>query len=826
MLLMLLMMLLPAGRAQPSLRSLPHSSCSISCARVLDLVVVEMDLASTAAARLAEIRARDRERTRIAIERAEAAARLADDGSGATDAYSRHAAAIRARIDAGEPLTDLIESGLDALQLAATAADVELLRTIVQRGQRFDINRASAIGGLTALHLACSSPTASDDEALEMAEALIDNGADSERQTRDSMWSGSGEALDAAAIAVYSSGGRTALHLVAERGHVRVCRMLVEKAHAEWLVWDNDGMSPAQLALLSGHTAVWEYLSQLESEASVTKQQVHSLEQAALLGRQAQAQADSMAARERLAHSLEQLRRKRISRRRRAEKERLARETLAIVQREFDWQGLDKVAPKDMLDPQFYAAIEKLRTEQDDSALRALLYRPVGTVHRAEEHEHEHAAGVPCPLDINGFRMFTSEFCERLIAALDRFNAFAAASPHLTPPRRSGSKYGVVLNSIGFRDMFDRILHDYIQPLARLAYPELRTAPLETQHTFLVRYAVGLEVRQHTHADDSNLTVNICLGRDGFAGGRLFFYGLQGPDTPRPPTYPEPGIEPQPLFWLQHKVHHGVFHLGRQYHGAEELTHGERVNLIMWCRQAHDTRMQAAIERGLQTEEAANPSTGGDDERRVTSREAMSPSELEAEARKEAKSAAAAAAAAARPPPSWQPIADAVQQGLSDSAILERVHEWLHAAGASQSTDDEAPSSWLCSTDSRGRTILHFLVIASDRSEALSAILEHRGVDVDLLDNDGLSCVHYAAVANDAESLARLLPHTRNVDLPCSKNVRTRLVEIQVAGRTALHLALLQSPPAFECARLLLQAGSNPQLEDSQGHKPRIELLQ
>jgi hypothetical protein len=27
--------------------------------------------------------------------------------------------------------------------------------------------------------------------------------------------------------------------------------------------------------------------------------------------------------------------------------------------------------------------------------------------------------------------------------------------------------------------------------------------------------------------DDSDLTVNVCLGKEGFTGGRLFFYGLR-----------------------------------------------------------------------------------------------------------------------------------------------------------------------------------------------------------------------------------------------------------------------------------------------------------
>ena len=75
------------------------------------------------------------------------------------------------------------------------------------------------------------------------------------------------------------------------------------------------------------------------------------------------------------------------------------------------------------------------------------------------------------------------------------------------------------------------------------------------------------------HHDASEVTLNVCLGRDGFEGGGLRFCGRFGGAAHR-----------RELCVLRHAKGRAVLHLGRQRHGADALTAGSRVNLIVWAR--------------------------------------------------------------------------------------------------------------------------------------------------------------------------------------------------------------------------------------------------
>ena len=66
------------------------------------------------------------------------------------------------------------------------------------------------------------------------------------------------------------------------------------------------------------------------------------------------------------------------------------------------------------------------------------------------------------------------------------------------------------------------------------------------------------------------VTFNICLGRD-FEGAGLTFCGYMGQAEHRHFSYRH-----------QHVKGHAIVHLGRRRHGADDITRGERLNLIVW----------------------------------------------------------------------------------------------------------------------------------------------------------------------------------------------------------------------------------------------------
>ena len=67
-----------------------------------------------------------------------------------------------------------------------------------------------------------------------------------------------------------------------------------------------------------------------------------------------------------------------------------------------------------------------------------------------------------------------------------------------------------------------------------------------------------------------DVTFNICLGLD-FDGAGLQFCGLMGASNHRKHTYT-----------YKHVKGTCVCHLGRKRHGADDITTGERLNLILW----------------------------------------------------------------------------------------------------------------------------------------------------------------------------------------------------------------------------------------------------
>mmetsp|Transcript_54422 Transcript_54422/g.100559 ORF Transcript_54422/g.100559 Transcript_54422/m.100559 type:complete len:543 (-) Transcript_54422:71-1699(-) len=167
--------------------------------------------------------------------------------------------------------------------------------------------------------------------------------------------------------------------------------------------------------------------------------------------------------------------------------------------------------------------------------------------------------------EVYSFPLFTPEFCEMYIEEIYSF--YASGLPARRP--NSMNNYGVVVNEIGLEPMNDMLQIRILQPIARALFGNIG-AHLGHQHTFIVRYKVGEDLGLDMHTDDSDVTFNVCLGKD-FSGAGLQFCGNQAESTHRKAS----------------KVYHHVkgrcvVHLGHRRHGADDITEGERLNLIIW----------------------------------------------------------------------------------------------------------------------------------------------------------------------------------------------------------------------------------------------------
>jgi hypothetical protein len=167
---------------------------------------------------------------------------------------------------------------------------------------------------------------------------------------------------------------------------------------------------------------------------------------------------------------------------------------------------------------------------------------------------------------IYSFQMFTEEFCRELVEEVESMEA--SGLPILRP--NSMNNYGVILDDFGFSPFFEH-LREFILPISSKLYGEIGSH-LDSHHAFIVQYKIGEDLDLDFHYDDSEVTLNVCLGKK-FTGGSLYFQGL----LEKPETHGE-------NFEFLHKQGLGIIHVGKHRHGANAIKEGERYNLIVWFR--------------------------------------------------------------------------------------------------------------------------------------------------------------------------------------------------------------------------------------------------
>ncbi|MCO4770293.1 MAG: hypothetical protein KDA24_09710 [Deltaproteobacteria bacterium] len=151
-----------------------------------------------------------------------------------------------------------------------------------------------------------------------------------------------------------------------------------------------------------------------------------------------------------------------------------------------------------------------------------------------------------------------------------------ATSVPLTAPNSMHS-YGLLAADLALDPLIAELLARVFVPLTSGLFPEVDATGLDHHHGFVVHYGEGWERDLSLHVDDSEVTVNICLGRE-FEGGDLLMSGrrcaahVEDRDRPgeRYPVAQEPGF--------------AIIHAGMHRHEALPLTRGERLNLIVWCK--------------------------------------------------------------------------------------------------------------------------------------------------------------------------------------------------------------------------------------------------
>jgi len=170
---------------------------------------------------------------------------------------------------------------------------------------------------------------------------------------------------------------------------------------------------------------------------------------------------------------------------------------------------------------------------------------------------------------IFSLQVFNPRFMAMFVEEIENFER--SGLPVSRP--NSMNNYGVILHDLGFTPLMDHLVVSYLAPLARALYPHDEAAQnLDSHHSFIVQYRMTEDLDLGFHFDDSDVTLNVCLGKQ-FTGGELYFKGL----------YFNPETHKEDLS-LGHTAGRGYIHLGQHRHGAQPITSGERYNLIVWGR--------------------------------------------------------------------------------------------------------------------------------------------------------------------------------------------------------------------------------------------------
>ncbi|CAN1256263.1 2-oxoglutarate and iron-dependent oxygenase domain-containing protein CP2 [Linum perenne] len=178
---------------------------------------------------------------------------------------------------------------------------------------------------------------------------------------------------------------------------------------------------------------------------------------------------------------------------------------------------------------------------------------------------------------VYSFDMLQPSFCDMLISEVENIERWVHDTEFKMMRPNTMNKYGAVLDDFGLDPMLAKLMDGYVQPMAKVFFPEINRLALDSHHGFIVEYGADKDVELGFHVDDSEVTLNVCLGKD-FFGGQLYFRGARCDKHVNTKTHQEE------IGDYAHIPGRAVLHRGRHRHGARATTSGQRFNLIMWCR--------------------------------------------------------------------------------------------------------------------------------------------------------------------------------------------------------------------------------------------------
>ncbi|KAF9591858.1 hypothetical protein IFM89_008904 [Coptis chinensis] len=200
-------------------------------------------------------------------------------------------------------------------------------------------------------------------------------------------------------------------------------------------------------------------------------------------------------------------------------------------------------------------------------------------IHAITENTEESLRSIitePSP-GIYTFKMLQPEFCKLMLEEVLNFEKWVHEAKFKIMRPNTMNRYGAVLDDFGLEAMLDKLMDEFIRPISRVFFAEVGGSTLDSHHGFIVEYGNNRDLELGFHVDDSEVTLNVCLGEQ-FSGGELFFRGVRCDKHVNTESQREEVLD------YSHVPGQAVLHRGRHRHGAKATTSGHRVNLLLWCR--------------------------------------------------------------------------------------------------------------------------------------------------------------------------------------------------------------------------------------------------
>ncbi|MDG1491250.1 MAG: hypothetical protein P8R43_05120 [Planctomycetota bacterium] len=168
--------------------------------------------------------------------------------------------------------------------------------------------------------------------------------------------------------------------------------------------------------------------------------------------------------------------------------------------------------------------------------------------------------------------LLTPAACQEVLAQIEeRRRALAVRRPP-----SSMHDHGVMLGSIGLDGLIDQ-LRGRLAPLLEAHFPLQGGPEIDHHHSYLVEYGRELDEDLGFHVDDSEVTLNLCLGEE-FSGAELVLLGA------RCDLHRQTEVADSEVIEIEHQPGQAVLHAGRQRHRVDPILRGTRRNLIAWLR--------------------------------------------------------------------------------------------------------------------------------------------------------------------------------------------------------------------------------------------------